>query len=160
MFHVWLILIRIKRSGHTEQNPVPKPNFSEFFFICQWNLNTMSALNFIKLSLLRPYIAIHKIDVVCLSKTYPNASISNDDDSLEVPGYNLYRADHPSNTKRGGIYIYYESSLPIKILGIYYLQECINFEIITGSNFADLFLYITRQTSRKMILNHLLINFN
>ena len=72
-------------------------------------------------------------DVVCLSKTYLNASISNDDDSLEVPGYNLYRADHPSNTKRGGVCIYYENSLPLTFLGICYLQECINFEIITGS---------------------------
>ena len=34
---------------------------------------------------------------------YLNASFSNDDDSLEVPGYNLFRADHPSNTKRGGV---------------------------------------------------------
>ena len=25
------------------------------------------------------------------------------EESLEVPGYNLFRADHPSNTKRGGV---------------------------------------------------------
>ena len=88
--------------------------------------------NFIKLSLLRPYIAIHKFDVVCLLETYLNASISNDDDSLEVPGYSLFRADHPSNTKRGGVCIYYRNSLPLKIIGIHYLQECINFEIMIG----------------------------
>ena len=46
---------------------------------------------------------------------YLNASFSNDDDSLEVPGYNLFRADHPSNTKRGGVCIYYRNSLPLKI---------------------------------------------
>ena len=86
----------------------------------------------IKLSLLRPYIAIHKFDVICLSKTYLNASISNDDDNLEVPGYNSFRAGHPPNTKRGGLCIYYRNSLPPKVLGIHYLQECINFKIITG----------------------------
>ena len=32
-------------------------------------------------TLLRPYIAIHKYDVVCVSETYLNTSISNDDDS-------------------------------------------------------------------------------
>ena len=53
----------------------------------------------------------------------------NDDDSLEVPGYNLFRL---SNTKRGGVCIHYSNSLPLKILGIQYLQECINFEIIIG----------------------------
>ena len=86
----------------------------------------------IKLSLLRPYIAIHKFDVVCLSETYLNASISNDDDSLEVPSYNLFRVDHPSNTKRGCVCIYYSNSLPLKILDIHYLQECINFKIMIG----------------------------
>ena len=76
-------------------NPGPKPNSCQSFSLCHWNLNSISAQNFIKLSLLKPYIAIHKFDVVCLSETYLNASISNDDDSLEVPGYNLFRADHP-----------------------------------------------------------------
>ena len=51
---------------------------------------------------------------------------------MKVPGHNLFRADHPSNTKRGGVYIYYRNSLPLQILGIHYLQECINFEIMVG----------------------------
>ena len=83
----------------------------------------------IKLSLSRPYIAIHKFDVVCLSETYLNASISNDDDSLEVSSYNLFRADRPSN---GCFCIYCRNSLPFKILGIHNLQECIDFKIIIG----------------------------
>ena len=132
LFHVWLCLILTKRSGDIEQNPGPKPSSCQRFSICHWNLNSISAHNFIKLSLLRPYIAIHKFDVVCLSETYLNASIPNDDVSLDVPGYNLFRADHPSNTKRGGVCIYYRNSLPLKIIGIHYLQECINFEIMIG----------------------------
>ena len=44
----------------------------------------------------------------------------------------LFRADHPSNTKRGGVCIYYRNSLPLKILGSQYLKECINFEIKIG----------------------------
>ena len=132
LFHVWLYFIRTKRSGGIEPNPGPKPNSCQSMFICHWNLNRISAHNFIKLSLLKPYIAIHKFEVVCLSETYLNNSISNDDDSLEVPGYNLFRADYSSNTKRGGVCIYYRNSLPLKILGIHYLQECINFEIMIG----------------------------
>ena len=132
LFHVWLVFIRTKWSGDIEQNPWPKPNSCQSFSISHWNLNSILTHNFIKLSLLRPYIAIHKFDVVCLSETYLKASISNDDDSLEVPGYNLFRADHPSNTKRGGVCIYYRNSLPLKIIGIHYLQECINFEIMIG----------------------------
>ena len=132
LFHVWLYFIRTKRSGDIEPNPGPKLNSCQSFSIGHWNLNRISAHNFIKLSLLKPYIAIHNFDVVCLSETYLNASISNDDDSLEVCGYNLFRADHPSNTKRGGVCIYYRNSFPLKILGLHYLQECINFEIMIG----------------------------
>ena len=95
-FHVWLFLIRTKRSGDIEQNPEPKPNSCQSFSICHWNRNSISAHSFIKLSLLRPYIAIHKFDDACLSETCLNASISNDDNSLEDPAYNLFGADHPS----------------------------------------------------------------
>ena len=132
LFHFWLFLILTKRSGDIEQNSGPKPNSCQSFSICHWNFNSISADNFIKLSLLRPYIAIQKFDVFCLSETSLNASISNNDDSSEVPGYNLFRADHPFNTKRGGVCIYYRNSLPLKILGIHYLQECVNFEIMIG----------------------------
>ena len=107
-------------------------NLIQSFSICHWNLNSILTLNFIKLSLLKPYIAIHKSDGVCLSETSLNASISNDDNSLEVPVYNLFRADHPSNTKRGGVCIFYRNSLLLNILGIHYLQEYINFEIMIG----------------------------
>ena len=101
--------------GDIEQNPGPKPNSCKSLFVCRWNLSSISAHSFIKLSI---YVAIHKFDVVCLSETYLNASISNDDDSFEVSGYNLFRADHPSNTKRGGVCIYYRNSPPFKIFGI------------------------------------------
>ena len=51
---------------------------------------------------------------------------------MEVSGHNLFRADHPSNTKQGGACIYYGDSPPVKILGVHYLQECINFEKMIG----------------------------
>ena len=85
-----------------------------------------------KIFLLKTYIATPKLDGICLSETYLDSSISNDDDNLEIPGYDLFRADHPSNTKRGGVCIYYRNSLPLKILNIQYLHECINFEIRIG----------------------------
>ena len=132
LFHVWLFLIRTNQSGDIELIPGLKPNFCQCFSIFHWNLNEISVYNFIKLSLLRPYIVTHKFDVVCSSETYLNASISNDDDSLEVPGYNLFKADHPSNTKRGGPCIYYRNSFALKILDIHYLQEGINFDIMIG----------------------------
>ena len=40
-------------------------------------------------------------DIICLTETFLDSSVENDDDRISIPGYNLLRADHPSNTKRG-----------------------------------------------------------
>ena len=100
---MWLCSLAIKRSGDIEENPGPKPNSCDCLSICHWNLNSIPAHNFIKLSLLRAYISINKTDIICLSETYLDSSIPSDDDNLELPGYNLVRADNPTNTKRGGV---------------------------------------------------------
>ena len=126
--HICLYLIIFNRSGDIEKNSGPKPNSHQSFFTCHWNIN-ISAHDFLKLSLLRAHITVHKFNVICLSETYLDASILHDDNNLQISGYNLYREDHPLNVERGGVCIYYNISLPLKIKNIHYFQECINFEI-------------------------------
>ena len=118
-----------------------------YLSICHWNLNSTSARNFIKLTLLRAYISINKTDIICLSETYLDSSIPSDDDNLELPGYNLVRADNPTNTKRGGVCIYYHNSLPLKVIDIQLLNECINFEIRIGGKLCS-FLCLYRSPSQ------------
>ena len=55
-----------------------------------------------KITLHQVYIFLKKIDVLYLSETYLKSTISFDDGSLEIPGYNLVRVDHPSYSKREG----------------------------------------------------------
>ena len=43
----------------------------------------------------------HDYDIICLSETFLDSSISNDDERINIKGYNLLRADHPSNKKEG-----------------------------------------------------------
>ena len=144
--HMWLYSSAIKCSDDIEGNPGPKPNFCEYLSICHWNLNSICAHNFIKLSLLRAYICINKIDIICLSETYLDSSISSDNDNLELPGYNLVRADNPTNTKRGGVCIYFHNCLPLKVINIQLLNECINFEIRIGGKLCS-FLCLYRSPS-------------
>ena len=140
--HVWEYFITIKLSGDIEENPGPQSRPCSSLSICHWNLNRIPAHNFIKLSLLRDYISINKFDIICLSETYLDSSISSSDGNLEVPGYTLIRTDNPNNTKRGGVCIYYLNSLPLKVLDIKLLNECINFEInIDGKMCNFLCLY-------------------
>ena len=62
----------------------------------------MTAHNFEKIHLLEVYHTINKFDVICLLEltlTHP----ASDNNDLDITGYNLYRADHPNNVKRGGV---------------------------------------------------------
>ena len=103
--------------------------------VCHWNLNSICAHNFTKLSLLRAYVSVHKFDIICLSETYLDSS--NDDVSLEISGYCLIRSDHPSNKKRGGIWIYYKNFLPLKVTGVRLLKECIAFDLIISNKLCS-----------------------
>ena len=134
-------------SGDIEMNPGPKPSSCNKFSICHWNLNSISAHNFIKLSPLHAYISVHNFDILCLSETYLDSTISSNDRNLIIPGYELYRADHPSNVKRGGICIYYKNLLPLKVTNIQYLQECINFEMKIGDKLCH-FVALYRSPSQ------------
>ena len=100
--------------GDVEVNPGPGQWTSLSF--CHWSLNSISAHDFVKVSLLEAYNAIHKFDIICLSETFLNSSLQIDDDSLVLNGYKLVRADNPSDLKRGGVCIYFKESPPIKVL--------------------------------------------
>ena len=64
-----------------------------------------------------------------------------------LSGHNLIRPDHPSNNKRGGVCIYYKNFLPLRVLSIQYLQECINFELNIGGKICN-FISLYRSTSQ------------
>ena len=80
----WLYIFLITLSGDVELNPGPKLKAVQTLSICHWNLNSICADNFAKLSLLRAYVSVHKFDTICLSETYLDSSI--DDKSLEISG--------------------------------------------------------------------------
>ena len=126
---VWLCSCLIILSGDVEVNPGPKNSASECLSICQWNLNSILAHAYFKLFLLKAYISVHKFDIICLSETYLDSTVPLDDVSLVISGYNLIRSDYPSNTKRGGVCLYYKNYLPLRVLNIIYLKECLNYEV-------------------------------
>ena len=73
---------------------------------------------FIQVSLLPAYVAIKKFDVVCLLETYLDSPGLSDNENFNLPNHNVVRADHPSNTKKGGVCIYFKNSLLFKVLDI------------------------------------------
>ena len=95
------------------------------------------AHSFAKISLLMAYLSVHKFDIVCLSETFVNPEDRTDNENLQIPGYSITRGDHISNTKRGGVCVYYKTSLPLKVLDIKFLQECSNIELMTDENLCS-----------------------
>ena len=79
------------------------------------------------------YISIPDFDIICLSETHLTSTTDISDENLKIPGYIMYRADHPSDIKRGGVCIYYKPMLPLKVLSTNFLRECINFEVSVGN---------------------------
>ena len=110
-FVAWFSPFLILLSGNIETKTKSLEKISgQSFSICHWNLNSLSAHNYTKISLLTAYVLVHNFDIICLSETYLNSETSTDDQNLEIPGYCLLCADHPSNNKRGGICIFYRTT--------------------------------------------------
>ena len=144
---LWLQILLVLLSGNIEINPGPKCSPKASLSICYWNLNSISAHNYVRLSLLRAYPAFHKFNIICLSETYLNCSNPPDDETLEITRYNLVRSDHTVNSQRGGVCIYYKNYLPLRIISVNYLSECINFEIMTGNKICN-FITLCRSPSQ------------
>ena len=147
MLNIWYYKCLLRLSGDTELNPGPKPNSCQGFSICHWNLNSITSHNFIKVSLLTAYNNIHKFDIICLPETYLNSETLSNNENLNIPGYNLIRADHLSNTKRGGVCIYFKESLPSRLYNVSYLNECICFEIMFSNKLCN-FISLYRSPSQ------------
>ena len=73
--------------------------------MCHWNLNAIAARNFSKINLLKAYFTIRKADIAYLSETYLDSSFLVNYENLVIQGYNLVSCDHPTDSKRGGVYL-------------------------------------------------------
>ena len=115
--------------GDIEVNPGPK-NCSISFSFCHWNLNSLTAHNYVKLSSLQTYNSVSKYDVICISETYLDSSVLSVESDLNFSGYKLIRVDYPGNVKRGGVWIYFKESLYIGFIDApCNLDECLLCEL-------------------------------
>ena len=71
-----LSLNLILQHGDIEAKPGPRGKYSQYFSFCHWNLNSLPAHSYAKVSLLQSFNTLHKFDLICLSETYLDSSIS------------------------------------------------------------------------------------
>ena len=65
--HPWLFIRLIKISGDVEENPGTKRYCVQCLTICNWNLNSVAAHNFIKAAFLKAYLSVHEKGIMYLS---------------------------------------------------------------------------------------------
>ena len=121
------IFLLLKSHGDIELNPGPRKSKENTLSICHWNLNSITAHNFSKLTQLKAYTSTYKYDFICLSETYLDSSTPNN--LIDIEGYNLVRADHPNDIKRGGVCIYHKESLPVRVINLPCFNEALLLEM-------------------------------
>ena len=87
LYHIWLPIQLLNRGGDVKKNPGNKSYTGQFLTICHWNLDRITAHNFIKTALLKAYLSIHKMDIVCLFETFLDSAIPIDNNNLQITGY-------------------------------------------------------------------------
>ena len=74
-----------------------------------------------------------------------NSNFLPDDSCLKIPEYL-----EGLTKKRGGVCIYYKSYLPLRIMNINYLNECVRLELMVVTNFATSLYYVGLQVNVKI----------
>ena len=111
--HIWIYTHKINLSGDIEKNWGPRPSSSQKFSISHENLNNITAHCYVKISLSKTYLLIHKVDMIWLPRL--------DYMFLYITTILKYRVmNWWLQHKNGGGCIYFRNSLPLKIINITY----------------------------------------
>ena len=86
-------------------------------------------------------------DIICLSKTYLDSSVPYDDPRLHLSGYKLVTADNLSNSKWGGVGIYFKETLALQPVPTNSLKECLLLDVFIDNKKGSI-LSIYRSTSQ------------
>ena len=156
----YLRFINLLLCGDIETNPGPF-NRCKFISLYHWNLNGKLACNREKFHLVEAFVVSNNIDIFCISETFLDSSVDNIYDGLNINGYTLVRSDHPSNTKRGAVAIYYKDHLPvIRRNDIFPLHESIVLEIRLANNKCFLTSLYRSPSQSKDQFDEFCSNFN
>ena len=119
----WLVLWTVLLSGDVETNPGP-----ETLDFCTWNSNSITACDFLRVSLIEAYNSVYKDDLIGIVETHLDSTI--DKDRLTLEGYSFFKNNHPQNVTRGGVGLYVKDSLPTtERIDLVTLPECVVCEI-------------------------------
>ncbi len=104
----WTTYCSLLLSGYIESNAGPN---NSIFSFCSWNLNSICAHDFVRISLIEAYNSVYNYDLLGIVETHLDSTV--DVTKLFLPGYSFHKKNHPSNTKRGGVGVYIKETFPV-----------------------------------------------
>ena len=85
------------------------------------------------MSLIYFHALSYNANIIFLNETFVDSSVETNDPKINIPGLNLLRSNHPSNSKRRGVCMYYKIySTVIRHDNRSALAQC----IVTEKNFG------------------------
>ena len=125
----WLSIILILLSNDVHLNPGPHFQ-NNFFNFMSWNVNSLAKENFKRVRFIEADNTKFNYDLISLCETSLN-------DSVELPetllnDYTFVPANHPANTRHGGVGLFFKNSLPVIVRNDLSFDESIVVELKFG----------------------------
>ena len=134
VYYLFLFLfLLLMCNGDFKFNLGPKKNKNFSISWCHWNVNILLAHNCVKVTYLEVYNSAFRYDFICISETYLDPAISSKSNNLNILGYNLIRADHPSNSKRDYCCIHYRKSRAVQASNDIGWPDCLVCKVCLGN---------------------------
>ena len=131
---------------------------SSYFSLCYWNIDSLPADDFSKLSLIEAYNVHCNFDLIHLSVTCLDSSYADDDTRLNLKDFTLIRADNPHSSIRGRVNIYFKEYLTIHLVGPLSLNECLILEINIQNKKGYVISLYRSPSQSKDEFDHFLLN--
>ena len=125
----WLPILLIILSHDIHPNPGHnfKQNFLNFM---TWNVNSITKDNFQRARLIEAHNSLFNYDLISINETCINDSVVIPD--VLIDNYTFVNANNSSNSRHGGVGLFYKNSLPVKVRNDISFDESIVVELKFG----------------------------
>ena len=123
----WLTFLLVILSNDVHLNPGPSNDQQNYLNFMTWNINSLVKDDFNRVNLIEANNSIYNYDLIAVNETCINDTVEIPDVLLE--NYTFINSNSTSNSRRGGVGLFYRSNLPIKVRSDLSFPECIVVEL-------------------------------
>ena len=108
----------------------PGPYCQNNFKFMNWNVNSLAKDNFKRVRLIETHNAIFKYDLISICETNLNGTAEIPETLLN--DYRFVQANHPNNSRHGGVGLFFKNSLPVIVRNDLSFDESVVIELKFG----------------------------